>query len=94
MNGDEYRTVERLVAAWPAETERHDPAAAREARAGWERGALSDRSARELATWVTARVTDTGRHEDEGPYIVGPERIAPADRDTVRGWLRARGQPV
>ncbi|MFG3109633.1 hypothetical protein ACWGJV_11720 [Streptomyces tendae] len=88
------RTVERLVAAWLAETERHDPEAAGEARDGWERDALSDRSAQDLATWVTARVTDTGFTEDEGPYVAGPVRITPADKDTVHAWLRARGHTV
>ncbi|MFG3104889.1 hypothetical protein ACGFZL_30830 [Streptomyces sp. NPDC048182] len=47
---EDRRTVERLVAAWLAETERHDAGAAREARAGWERGALSERAAQDLAT--------------------------------------------
>ncbi|WP_217142774.1 hypothetical protein [Streptomyces sp. AC627_RSS907] len=88
------RTVERLVAAWLAETERHDPAAAREARTGWERGALSEGAAQDLATWVTARITDTGFTEDEGPYVEGPVRITPADKDAVHGWLRARGHAV
>ncbi|CQR66029.1 hypothetical protein [Streptomyces leeuwenhoekii] len=90
----ERRTVERLVAAWLAETERHDPAAARAARTGWERGSLPDRAAQDLATWVTARVTDTAFNEDEGPYIEGPVRITPADKDTVHRWLRARGHTV
>ncbi|NEY34084.1 hypothetical protein GTU99_18070 [Streptomyces sp. PRKS01-65] len=88
------RTVERLVAAWLAETERHDRAAAREARAGWERGALPDRAAQDLATWVTARVTDTAFNEDEGPHVEGPVRITPADKDTVHRWLRARGHAI
>lgn len=87
-------TVERLVAAWLAETERHDPAAAGEARAGWERGALSERAAQDLATWVTARITDTGFTEDEGPYVEGDVRITPADKDAVHDWLRARGHAV
>ncbi|WP_395576443.1 hypothetical protein [Streptomyces sp. BK79] len=87
-------TVERLVAAWLAETERHDRDAAREARTGWERGGLSERSAQDLATWVTARITDTGFTEDEGPYVAGPVRITPADKDTVHAWLRARGHRI
>ncbi|MFJ6071268.1 hypothetical protein ACIQFU_10560 [Streptomyces sp. NPDC093065] len=91
---DGGRTVERLVAAWLAETEEHDSVAAAEARDGWERGALSERAAQDLATWVTARVTDTGFSEDEGPYVEGPVRITPADKDTVHAWLRARGHPV
>ncbi|MFA3875451.1 hypothetical protein ABS735_17415 [Streptomyces sp. MMCC 100] len=88
------RTVERLVAAWLAETERHDAEAAAQARDGWERGALSERAAQDLATWVTARVTDTGFSEDEGPYVAGPVRITPSDKDTVHAWLRARGHAV
>ncbi|MCZ9339966.1 hypothetical protein NGM37_19580, partial [Streptomyces sp. TRM76130] len=81
----------RLVSAWLAETARHDPAAAREARAGWEHGRLSGRAAQDLATWVTARVTDTGFNADEGPYVAGSERITPSDKDTVHRWLRTRG---
>lgn len=88
------RTVARLVAAWLAETERHDPEAAGRAREGWERGALSEQAAQDLATWVTARVTDTGFTEDEGPYVAGAVRITPSDKDTVHAWLRARGHAV
>ncbi|MFC8570328.1 hypothetical protein ACFUIW_31700 [Streptomyces sp. NPDC057245] len=87
-------TVARLVAAWLEETGRHDADAAREARTGWERGALSERAAQDLATWVTARVTDTGFTEDEGPYVPGEVRITPSDKDTVHAWLRARGHEV
>ncbi|MEG3631451.1 hypothetical protein [Streptomyces poriticola] len=91
---EERGTVERLVAAWLAETERYDRAAAGEARAGWERGSLSPRAAEELAIWVTARVTDTGFNEDEGRQVEAPVRITPADKDTVHGWLRAQGHRV
>ncbi|MBQ1097541.1 hypothetical protein KBY55_15915 [Streptomyces sp. b94] len=91
---EDRRTVERLVAAWLAETEQHDRAAAHEARTGWERGALPERAAQDLATWVTARITDTGFTEDEGPYVEGPVRITPSDKDTVHDWLRAQGHPV
>ncbi|MDN0199808.1 hypothetical protein [Streptomyces sp. S.PNR 29] len=94
MSSDERRTVERLVSAWLEETGRHDSAAAREARTGWERGSLSDRSAEDLATWVTARVTDTAFNEDEGPQTEGPVRITPSDKDTVHGWLRSQGHTV
>ncbi|MCM1940664.1 hypothetical protein NC239_20900 [Streptomyces sp. G3] len=94
-NGPDGRgTVARLVAAWLAETERHDPEAAGHARDGWDRGALSERAAQDLATWVTARVTDTGFTEDEGPYVAGAVRITPSDKDTVHAWLRARGHAV
>ncbi|GAA3310665.1 hypothetical protein [Streptomyces cinereospinus] len=93
--GDQRRgTVERLVRAWLAETERHDRDAAGEARAGWERGSLSSQAAQDLATWVTARVTDTAFNEDEGPYVEGDVRITPADKDAVHRWLRSRGHPV
>jgi hypothetical protein len=99
MNGNEQQygrdeTVERVVSAWLAETERHDRAAAEEARAGWAAGALSGRAAEDLATWVTARVTDTAFNEDEGPRVAGPVRITPADKDTVHRWLRDHGHPV
>jgi hypothetical protein len=90
----ERRTVERLVPAWLAETERHDPAAAHEARTGWERGSLPGRAAQDLATWVTARVTDTGFNEDEGPRVDGAVRITPADKDAVHRWLAARGHRI
>lgn len=93
-SSEERRTVERLVSAWLEETARHDSAAAREARTGWERGSLSDRSAEDLATWVTARVTDTGFTEDEGPYVESPVRITPSDKETVHGWLRTQGHRV
>ncbi|WP_263242492.1 hypothetical protein [Streptomyces sp. A13(2022)] len=42
---------------------------------------------------MTARVTDTGFTEDEGPYVAGL-RITPSDKDTVHAWLRARGHEV
>ncbi|MET9776528.1 hypothetical protein ABZ023_20065 [Streptomyces sp. NPDC006367] len=90
----ERRTVERLVEAWLEETGRHDRAAEREARAGWERGALPDRAAQDLATWVTARITDTGFTEDEGPWTDSPVRISPSDKETVHRWLRAHGHAV
>ncbi|MDQ1050755.1 hypothetical protein [Streptomyces sp. V4I2] len=91
---EERRIVERLVPVWLEETERHDSAAAREARTGWERGSLSDRSAQDLAHWVTARVTDTGFNEEEGPQVEGPARITPADKETVHRWLTAHGHRI
>ncbi|MFF3851124.1 hypothetical protein [Streptomyces sp. NPDC002328] len=95
QGGNEARaTVERLVAAWLEEAERHDEDAAREARAGWERGSLTDRSAEDLAHWVTARVTNTGFNEDEGPWVDGPTRITPADKDTVHRWLTEQGHTL
>ncbi|GGY99841.1 hypothetical protein [Streptomyces poonensis] len=88
------RVVERLVPSWLRETERYDAEAAREARSGWERGALPPDAAQDLANWVTARVTDTGFNEDEGPFVDGPVRITPADKESVHRWLAAQGHPV
>ncbi|MGC2999503.1 hypothetical protein ACPF8X_14340 [Streptomyces sp. G35A] len=93
--GDQERgTVERLVRAWLAETEHHDRDAAGAARTGWERGSLPEPAAQDLATWVTARVTDTAFNEDEGPRVEGDVRITPADKDTVHRWLRSQGHSV
>ncbi|MDL5205661.1 hypothetical protein [Streptomyces sp. ALI-76-A] len=93
-HAEEYAVVERLVPAWLEETERHDAAAAREARAGWERGSLPAGAAEDLAHWVTARVTDTGFNEDEGPHVDGSVRITPADKEAVHRWLTAQGHPL
>ncbi|CAM5633229.1 hypothetical protein [Streptomyces fumanus] len=99
MNSNEKQdardaTVERVVTAWLAETERHDRTAAERARAGWRDGSLSGRAAEDLATWVTARVTDTAFNADEGPRVDAPVRITPGDKDTVHRWLRDHGHPV
>ncbi|GAA2497951.1 hypothetical protein [Streptomyces gobitricini] len=96
MNHSEadLRVVERLVPAWLEEAARHDARAAREAREEWRRGSLSAESARELADWVTARVTDTGFNEDEGPAPDGPVRISVADKTAVHHWLAAQGHDV
>ncbi|MFH9864228.1 hypothetical protein [Streptomyces sp. NPDC017202] len=91
---EERDTVERLVPARPAETERHDPAAARRARTEWERGSLSARTAEDLATRVTASVTGTVLHEDEGPRVDGPARITPAGKNAVHRRLAGRGHGV
>ncbi|MFI6033576.1 hypothetical protein ACIBBD_05220 [Streptomyces sp. NPDC051315] len=91
---EDRRTVERLVAAWLEETERHDRDAAREARAGWERGSLPAGSAQDLAHWVTARVTDTAFNQDEGPQVAGAVRITPADKETVHRWLTGQGHRI
>ncbi|MFF8833205.1 hypothetical protein [Streptomyces sp. NPDC015131] len=88
------RIVGRLVPAWLEEAGRHDPPAADRAREEWERDALSAESARELADWVTARVTDTAFNEDEGPTQDGPVRISVADKAAVHRWLAARGHDV
>ncbi|GKQ33861.1 hypothetical protein [Streptomyces sp. A012304] len=93
-SGAEREVVGRIVEAWLAEAERHDPGAAREARDGWEQGSMSERAAQELALWVTARVTDTGFNEDEGPQVDGPLRITPADKETVHRWLAAQGYAI
>lgn len=93
--GDQQRgTVERLVRAWLAETEHNDHDAVGEARAGWEQGSLPEPAAQDLATWVTARVTDTAFNEDEGPHVESNVRITPADKDTVHRWLRSQGHSV
>ncbi|QGV76945.1 hypothetical protein [Streptomyces ficellus] len=88
------RVAERLVPAWLEEAARHDPRAAERARAEWERGSLSAGAARELADWVTARVTDTGFNQDEGPTPDGPVRISVADKAAVHRWLAAQGHDV
>jgi hypothetical protein len=94
VSSEERSVVERLVPVWLEETARHDSCAAREARAGWERGLLSDEAAENLAHWVTARVTDTGFNEDEGRHVEGPVRITPADKEKVHRWLTAQGHTV
>jgi hypothetical protein len=88
------QVVERLVPAWLEEAARHDARTAEEVREGWRRGTLSGEAARELADWVTARVTDTGFNEDEGPAPDGPVRISVADKAAVHRWLAAQGHDV
>ncbi|MEV5798229.1 hypothetical protein [Streptomyces collinus] len=43
---------------------------------------------------MTARITDTGFNEDEGPDVDGPARITPADKASVHRRPAARGHPV
>jgi hypothetical protein len=86
--------VERVVTAWLAETERHDRAAAQEARAGWADGSLSDRAAEDLATWVTARGPSSSLKPVSVTRADGPVRITPADKETVHRWLRDHGHRV
>ncbi|MET9800642.1 hypothetical protein [Streptomyces sp. NPDC006368] len=88
------RVAERLVPFWLEEAARYDAPAAEEARRGWEQGRLSPDAARELADWVTARVTDTGFNEDEGPTPDGPARIGVADKAAVHRWLAAQGYDI
>ncbi|MFG3509483.1 hypothetical protein ACGF5F_28730 [Streptomyces sp. NPDC047821] len=88
------QVVERLVPAWLEEAARHDARAAEEAREGWRRRSLSADAARELADWVTARVTDTGFNADEGPPPDVPVRITVADKTAVHRWLAAQGHDV
>ncbi|CAM5410473.1 hypothetical protein SALBM311S_04801 [Streptomyces alboniger] len=57
-------------------------------------GSLSAPAAEDLAHWVTVRVTDTGFNQDEGPYVDGPARITPADKDAVHRRLTAYGHPL
>ncbi|MDG9719618.1 hypothetical protein [Streptomyces sp. DH24] len=91
---DDARIVERLVPIWLEETQRHDPDAAHRARDGWREGSLPPDSARDLAHWVTARITDTAFNEDEGPDVNGPARITPADKSAVLRWLDDHGHTV
>ncbi|MFF7970276.1 hypothetical protein [Streptomyces sp. NPDC007905] len=88
------QVVERLVPVWLRETERHDADAARRARESWESGTLSPQAAQDLALWVTARITDTGFNEEEGPDVRGPVRITPADKESVHRWLAEQGHDV
>ncbi|MET9323436.1 hypothetical protein ABZX75_25075 [Streptomyces sp. NPDC003038] len=88
------QVVERLVPAWLAEAARNSSPTAEEARRDWGRRRLSSEAARELADWVTARVTDTAFNEDEGPTPDGPVRISVADKAAVHRWLAAHGHDV
>ncbi|MFB0621123.1 hypothetical protein [Streptomyces sp. AGS-58] len=88
------QTVDRLLPVWLEEMERHDPSAAQRVRKDWEGGSLTEDTAQDLATWVTARITDTGFNDDEGPEVDGPARITPADKESVHRWLAARGHRV
>ncbi|MFF6995288.1 hypothetical protein ACFY93_10065 [Streptomyces sp. NPDC008313] len=88
------RTAERLIPAWLAEAARHEPRTARDTEQEWRDGQLSGDAARELAHWVTARVTDTAFNEDEGPTRDGPATITVADKEAVHRWLRSQGHDV
>ncbi|MFJ4778100.1 hypothetical protein [Streptomyces sp. NPDC088762] len=89
------QVVERLVPVWLAEAERHHSPTTAETARDWRSGRLSSESARELADWVTARVTDTAFKEDESP-AAPPEaaRITVADKAAVHRWLAAHGHDV
>ncbi|MGV9255649.1 hypothetical protein [Streptomyces sp. NPDC003697] len=91
---DDQQVAERLVPVWLEETRRNDAEAARRAEEGWQQGSLSPEAAQDLAHWVTARVTDTGFNEDEGPDVRGPAHITPADKESVHRWLAARGHRI
>lgn len=91
---EDEETARRLVPVWLEEAAGYDESAARQARQDWEQGRLSPEAARELADWVTARVTDTGFNEDEGPAPDGPVRIGVADKAAVHRWLSAQGHDV
>lgn len=77
--------------AWLREAEAHDSSAAHEAAEDWKRGRLSPAAARELAEWVTARVTQTAFNEEEGPTRNGPAPISVSDKSAVHRWLAAQG---
>ncbi|MGN9793121.1 hypothetical protein ACTMTU_18770 [Streptomyces sp. OZ13] len=84
----------RLVPVWLAEATRNDAGAAERAVGEWERRALSAESARELADWVTARVTDTAFNTDKGPAPDAPARVSVSDKAAVHRWLAAHGHHV
>ncbi|MEV6684778.1 hypothetical protein AB0N28_05485 [Streptomyces sp. NPDC051130] len=86
------QVVERLVPVWLREARVHGSPTAEEAGKDWEHHRrLSGEAARELADWVTARVTDTAFNEDEGPTQTGPTRISVSDKSAVHRWLTAQG---
>ncbi|MEV4682507.1 hypothetical protein [Streptomyces kurssanovii] len=84
----------RLVPVWLAETARNDAEAAERAGHEWESRALSAESARELADWVTARVTDTAFNTDKDTAPDAPARVSVADKAAVHRWLAAHGHHV
>ncbi|WP_055590825.1 hypothetical protein [Peterkaempfera griseoplana] len=87
-------TAARLIPLWLAEAAENDPRTAEAYRRAWEDGGrVLPEAAQELADWTTARVTDTGFNEDEGPIRPGP-RITVADKEAVHRWLRAGGHRV
>ncbi|MCI0382861.1 hypothetical protein [Streptomyces sp. CNQ085] len=88
------QTVRRLVPVWLEESAGHDAERAGRARQEWDQDRLSSDAARELADWVTARVTDTGFNQDEGPSRPGPAHVSVADKAAVHRWLAARGHDV
>lgn len=88
------QVVERLVPAWLAEAARSGSPTAEEDRRGWEQRRLSSEAARELADWVTARVTDTAFNADKAPDAAGPARISVADKAAVHRWLAAQGHTL
>ncbi|MFI5831463.1 hypothetical protein ACIA6C_30135 [Streptomyces sp. NPDC051578] len=86
------QVVERLVPVWLREARVHGSPTAEEAGKDWEHHRrLSGEAARELADWVTARVTDTAFNEEEGPTQTGPTRISVSDKSAVHRWLTAQG---
>ncbi|MGW0366139.1 hypothetical protein [Streptomyces sp. NPDC002990] len=88
------QVVERLVPVWLAEAARNNSPTAEKAGRDWDGRRLSSEAARELADWVTARVTDTAFNADEGPVPDGPVRISVADKAAVHRWLTAQGHDV
>ncbi|OEJ35200.1 hypothetical protein [Streptomyces subrutilus] len=88
------QVVERLVPVWLREAKSHEASAAHEVEEDWKRGRLSPTAARELADWVTARVTETAFNEDEGPTQAGPAHISVSDKSAVHRWLATQGHDV
>lgn len=79
---------------WLREAKSHEASAAREAERDWKDGRLSPAAARELADWVTARVTETAFNEDEGPTPSGPAHISVSDKSAVHRWLTTQGHDL
>ncbi|WP_411103036.1 hypothetical protein [Streptomyces sp. cmx-4-9] len=86
--------VDRLVPLWLREAQPHEASAAHEAQTDWKNRRLSTAAARELADWVTARVTDSAFNEEEGPTHAGPAPISVADKAAVHRWLLAHGHTL
>lgn len=93
-SADDAQVVERLVPEWLAEAARSGSPTAEQARQEWERRRFSSEAARELADWVTARVTDTAFNADKAPAPAEQARISVADKAAVHRWLAAQGHTL
>ncbi|NBM21042.1 hypothetical protein [Streptomyces sp. GC420] len=90
----DQQVIDRLVPAWLEEAAQYEANAVDAARKGWQKGRLSPEAARELADWVTARVTDTGFNADKESSQQGAVRVSVADKAAVHRWLTAHGHQV